>query len=93
MMLAANVMLILLRVFVDLKYCLGEASSPNIIVIISTFVPAFFMAAWAFNYDQASERNGHYGVPLSMIQSYEDLKRTRKAFDKNQKKQERQQAA
>ena len=94
-MLASNVMLILLRVFVDLKYCLaemGNQSSPSIMVLISTFIPAFFMAAWAFNYDQASERAGHYGVPISMIQSYEDLKRTRKAFDKDQKKQKKEAA-
>lgn len=54
MMLSSNVMLTLLRVFVDLKYSLAEVgnnSFPGMMVIVGLFTPAFLMTAWAFNYD------------------------------------------
>ena len=84
MMLMLNLMLTLLRALVDLKYSLGDGfKAPEVLVIVSTFIPVFFMISWACNYDMSSERAGCYGAPTAMIKNYEDLKRTRKAFVKS----------
>ena len=55
-MLTLNIVLTLLRALVDCKYSFAEAltnheSSPSFMVIISTFIPIFFVVAWAYIFD------------------------------------------
>lgn len=84
----------LLRFFVSIKFFLGDAvylvslkngglSASNVpaIHLLNLIMPLYFLVSWLMVYGQASKNDGNYGVPIEIMQSYDDLVKAKQQLD------------
>ena len=77
LMLFENGLMTILQFFVGLKAFLSQDES-RFGALINLVVPVIFGIIWLNMRDIASQKNGFYGAPLSLMAQYEEKKQTKK---------------
>ena len=74
LMVFENGLMTILQFFVGVKAFLSQNES-RAVALVNLILPVIFGIIWLNMRDIASQRNGFYGAPLSLMNQYEDFKK------------------